>query len=366
MENEVKNVKQEVATKAAFKSSLSKMTETYTNSIVSSFQDMHMTLDTYQKVCLINAIAKINELLASEGLQFNSPNIDQSNITTILSQVAMFKLNPAASPRECYFQLRNNKKTGKKNIEFGIEGNGNDAILRMYGVDVKNVMPPIVIREGDEFTYPYFDGEKMQPFTWKPHSFTAKPIAVAYVVTKNDGTKEYLISERESVATNLKAHIANNLMYEKAEVKNPVLAKIKNMTLDEILKDPSLQENISPAWKSPQSREEMIIRKMKNNCTKKYPKDFKNSYVAATYETTTEDAPRREYINAETEYETTEEVIQQVEEKAGTDAMPEVEVQEPKQTPQDNLEAIFADALKDDKKPTPNQGGNNTLFPDLE
>ena len=108
----------------------------------------------------------------------------------------------------------------------------------------------------------------------------------------------------------------------------------------------------------------MIIRKMKNNCTKKYPKDFKNSYVAATYETTAEDAPRREYINAETEYETTEEVIQQVEEKAGTDAMPEVEVEQ-KQEPQDNLEAIFADALKDDKKPT-NQGGNNTLFPDLE
>lgn len=250
MENEAKNVKQEVATKATFKSSLSKMTETYTNSIVSSFQDIHLNLDAYQKACLANAVAKINELLVSEGLQFNSPQIDQSNITTILSQVAMFKLNPAASPRECYFQLRNNKKTGKKNIEFGIEGNGNDAILRTYGVDVKDVMPPIVVREGDEFTYPYFDGEKMHPFTWKPKSFTAKPIAVVYVVTKNDGTKEYLVSARESVAANLKAHIANNLMFEKEDTKKSILAKIKDMTLDEMLCDPSLQSCMSPAWKS--------------------------------------------------------------------------------------------------------------------
>lgn len=152
------------------------------------------------------------------------------------------------------------------------------------------------------------------------------------------------------------------------------------MSLDAMLSDPELLEGvetmsygkpktitlISPAWKSPQSREEMIIRKMKNNCTKKYPKDFKNSYVAATYETTAEDAPRREYIDAETQYSTPEEVVQQAEEKAGTEAMPEVEVQEQKQEPQDNLEAIFADVLKEDKKPTPSQGGNNTLFPDLE
>ena len=379
MEN-VKNTQETkaVTLKPAFKSSLSKMTETYTNSIVATFADIHLDLDAYQKVCLANAIAKINELLTANDLAFNSPNLEQSNITTVLSQIAMFKLNPAASPRECYFQLRNSN--GKKLIEFGVEGNGNDAILRTYGVNVKEVMPPIVIREGDEFNYPYFDGEKMQPFTWKPHSFTAKPIAVAYVVTKNDGTKEYLISERESVATNLKAHIANNLMSAEKDVKNRILNKIKDMSLDAMLSDPELLEGvetmsygkpktitlISPAWKSPQSREEMIIRKMKNNCTKKYPKDFKNSYVAATYETTAEDAPRREYIDAETQYSTPEEVVQQAEEKAGTEAMPEVEVQEQKQEPKDNLEAIFADVLKEDKKPTPNQGGNNTLFPDLE
>ena len=100
MEN-VKNAQETkaVAVKPAFKSSLSKMTETYTNSIVATFADIHLDLDAYQKVCLANAIAKINELLTANDLAFNSPNLEQSNITTVLSQIAMFKLNPAASPR---------------------------------------------------------------------------------------------------------------------------------------------------------------------------------------------------------------------------------------------------------------------------
>ena len=52
----------------------------------------------------------------------------------------------------------------------------------------------------------------------------------------------------------------------------------------------------------------MIIRKMKNNCTKKYPKDFKNSYVALEYEQTAEDMPKRDYIDAETQFDTAQEV----------------------------------------------------------
>lgn len=286
--------------KTNYRTGLVKITETYTNMIIGNFKDIQLELDSYQKVCLANAIAKIQELLYANKLDFNSDAINQNNLTTVLSQIAMFRLNPAASPRECYFQLRNNKADGKKIIEFGIEGSGNDAILRNYGVNVKAVSTPIIVREGDEFTYPYFDGEKMQPFTWKPNSFYKKPIAVVYVIVKNDDTKEYLVSEREAVATNLKAHISNNMLTCKDfKFKKKILEKIKDMTLDEMLTDSELTNSvqvdgdwinlISPAWKSEHSKDAMILRKMQNNAIKKYPKDFKSSYVESKYESTFED-----------------------------------------------------------------------------
>ena len=372
------NTTNQIVKKEAYQSALSKQTDTYTNMIIQTFANISLELDTYQKVCLANAIAKINELLTANGLAFGDAKINQSNLTTVLSQIAMFRLNAAASPRECYFQLRNDKNSDKKIIEFGIEGNGNDSILRDYGVNVKDVMPPIVIREGDEFQYPYFDGEKMQPFTWKPKSFTAKPIAVAYVITKKDGTKEYLISERESVASNLKAHISNNLLgvYDYA-LKNRITDKISNMTLDEMLSDEELINGvrttdsngksklitlISPAWKSSQSREEMIIRKMKNNCTKKYPKDFKNSYVALEYEQTAEDMPKRDYIDAETQFDTAQEVEKETEQNAAKKEMPEPQVEEQKEPEQKSMEDIFNKALEED----PKEPSQESLFPDLE
>ena len=44
------------------------------------------------------------------------------------------------------------------------------------------------------------------------------------------------------------------------------------MSLDDILDSQEYQSYISPAWKSPQSRESMIVRKMRNNIVKKIPK----------------------------------------------------------------------------------------------
>ena len=44
---------------------------------------------------------------------------------------------------------------------------------------------------------------------------------------------------------------------------------LKTMSLDDILDSQEYQSYISPAWKSPQSRESMIVRKMRNNIVKK-------------------------------------------------------------------------------------------------
>lgn len=286
--NKVATANNQVAEKKAYKSNLVKATETYTSMMINQFQSLNLKMDDYQKVCLANAVAKMNELLMNNGMQFNELN--QNNLTSILQQVAMLKVNAFATPRECYFQLRNDTTTNLKTLELGIEGNGNDAVLRTYGVNVDKVLSPIIIREGDEYTYPYFDGEKMQPFTWKPKTFHSKAIAVVYIIIKTDGSRDYIISERENVAANLKAHINNNMMGVDFKEKNRILSKIQDMTLDELLADTELQGQvakktsgyatlISPAWKSAQSREQMIIRKMRNNAVKQYPKDFSKAFA---------------------------------------------------------------------------------------
>ena len=53
-----------------------------------------------------------------------------------------------------------------RQFEFGIEGDGNDAILRTYGVDINKVHNCWIIREGDEFSYPSFNGLELSPPKW--------------------------------------------------------------------------------------------------------------------------------------------------------------------------------------------------------
>ena len=299
-------------TKATFKSYLVKSQDIYLGMVTTQMEEYKLELSNYQRNCVLSALGKINDVLSQKGLLFK--DVDQSNLGQILTTVATLKLNPSATPREVYFQLRNVKvgDDWKKVIEMGIEGAGNDAILRNYGVNVKSVMTPFLIREGDDFSYPYFDGEKMCPITWHPKSYYGKIIRVVYVINKTDGTTDYAISEREEVANNLKAHIINNLRSVPEDVKNPILEKIENMTLDELLNDTSLRKvsykdktynketktydirdnsvsAISPAWYQSSSREAMIERKMRNNAIKKYPKNFDNALAQNGYESTYDD-----------------------------------------------------------------------------
>lgn len=352
--NAVATANNQVA-KPTYKSALVKQTETYAEMIIKQTEGLNLELDTYQKVCLVAAISQLNELLHKEGLTFNDPKINQSNLTTILNQITMMKLNASANPRECYFSLRNDtsaagKAIGAKLIEFGVEGSGNEKLLRMYGAGVKDVLPAIIIREGDDYTYPHFNGTEMKPFTWNPKSFYKKPIAVAYIIKKEDGSIEYLFSERESVAKNLKAHINQNLMtcYDTA-LKNKILGKIENMTLDELLADeeltkpietgkdyqgkPKFTNLISPAWKSAHAREEMIVTKMKNNAVKKYPKDYSKAFASAeTMERAISDSI--DYI--EVVNETPQKQIEKVE------ALQEA----PKQAPQVNVDEINGEVIE--------------------
>lgn len=263
----------------------------------------------------------IYKLCAENNISYK--DLDQSNVSQVLYNLALLDLNPYALPRPCYFTLRKNSvktKDGyivKPTIELGVEGDGNDTLVRKYGVDVKSLSVPFIVREGDEFTLPQFDGNGMVAPTWKPKSLTGKALYVFYILKKTDGTVEYPIASREGVITNLIAHINNNMYGIDDKTKEEILKKIEGKSLEDILNDESLRHVkykkynalkrayeedektlISPAWTSLHSKEEMIIRKMRNNCLKKYPKNFDNAFIAEAYESTFDNAPKINPVDA--------------------------------------------------------------------
>ena len=302
-----------------YKSQLAKINDTYMPQIETQLRGNGIHMTEYQRTVVINAISSINEMLVKEALGIG--DIDQSNITQTLMNVAALQLNAAATPREVYFIKRNQKnKDGNKIqvIEMGIEGDGNDAILSRFGRNVKTVHRHWEVRKNDNFTYPGYAGLEVTPPTWSPKG-EGEVIRVVYPIEYNNGQVEYFISEREDVKYNLLAHMYNNLMWDNKKVEKK--AKIKEFadthSLDEILNNEEMQNlgNISPAWKEPQSREAMIIRKMRNRIVKKIPKDFSNAYVQSIVESVEDDFAARQYSRKEVE------VIEEIKENANQEIL---------------------------------------------
>jgi hypothetical protein len=281
----------------AYATGLVKITDTFAPMIERQLTANGVHMDQYAKQCVINAISAINAVLDGKGIDWNDPQLDRNNVTQILLNVAALKLNAAASPREVYFQLRNVKigDSWKKQIEMGIEGDGNDAILARFGRNVKQVRPFWLVREHDHFEYPSYNGLEMTPPKWTPTG-KGEVVRVVYPIIFQDDSIQFFIAERDDVVKNLIAHINNNLMNEMfgicadrfratpeqkkqiAEKKKAILDKAKSLGLN-ALDDPELQQWISPAWTEYQSREAMLIRKMRNNIVKKIPKDFGSAFV---------------------------------------------------------------------------------------
>lgn len=306
-------------TPQVFKSQLAKINDTYMPQIETQLRGNGIHMTEYQRTVVINAISSINEMLVKEALSIG--DIDQSNITQTLMNVAALQLNAAATPREVYFIKRNQKnKDGNKIqvIEMGIEGDGNDAILSRFGRNVKTVHRHWEVRKGDEFAYPGYAGLEVTPPTWSPKG-EGEVIRVVYPIEYNDGQVEYFISEREDVKSNLLAHMYNNLMWDnkKVEKKEKIKEFAENHSLDEILNSEEMQTlgSISPAWKEPQSREAMIVRKMRNRIVKKIPKDFSNAYVQSVVESVEDDFAVRQYSRKEAE------IIEEINEKANKEVL---------------------------------------------
>jgi hypothetical protein len=307
-----------------FETQLTKVNNTYLPMINRQLEGNGVNMDDYSKQCVIAAISTINSVLDTKGIRWNDPQLDQSNVTQVLLDVAALKLNAAANPREVYFQIRNVKRGENnwvKQIEMGIEGDGNDAILARFGRGVESIKQHWLVREEDHFVYPTYNGLELSPPQWTPTG-KGEVVRVVYPIQKKDGSVEYHIAERDDVVKNLIAHVNNNMMNEtfgiakdrfkataeqKSQIdkkKQEILKKVRDLGLS-ALDDESIQQYISPAWRDPQSRESMIIRKMRNNIVKKIPKDFGSAFVEITYDQNADNEYKRvrkeinEYANQE-------------------------------------------------------------------
>lgn len=297
--------KKEVAQKQEFTTALSNWTNTITGLVTRDFEQCGVEFDEYSKRCAMSAMSSIFQLVQNTD-KAEMSDLNTSNLREIVEQCASLKLNANAVPREVYFQLRSKKINGgwKKVVEMGIEGDGNDALLRQFGNDVAKVHPCWIVKEGDEFIRPKRVGMDITPPSWEQKGLSEKVVAVVYPVQLTNGSIEYLISERESVKTNFISHIRNNMtnktfgfvtgtktdeygkkvdrtIYdatteEKAKIKEKkeeILSEVRECeTLDDMLKCPSAQPYISAAWLD--TPEQMITRKLRNNAIKKFPKDM--------------------------------------------------------------------------------------------
>ena len=297
-----------------FKTQLTKVNDAYLPLITSQLENNNITFSEYAKSCTLNAISAINTMLDTQGISWHDTSLDTSNMTQVLLTVATLQLNATPQANELFFQIRNvstkgpdGKPVWKKKIEMGVQAEGFDALLSRFGRNVKKVFPIWQVRADDDFKFPRYVGVELLPPEWQPKG-TGKVVRVVYPILSTDNTIDYYIAEREDVKRNLIAHINNNLMNEtfgicadrykatesqKVEIatkKRELLDKAKELTLDELLDSLDFDKYISPAWKEEQSRESMIVRKMRNNIVKKIPKDFSNSLVEEIFNESTDEA----------------------------------------------------------------------------
>ena len=281
----------EIVEKKEFTTSLSTWANEVTGLIARDYIACGVEFDEYSKKCAMEAMSSIFNLVKTSGKDIRQ--IDTSNLRGIVERCASLKLNANAYPREVYFQTRKVKIGSDyvETVEMGLEGAGYDSLLTNYGKDVERVYPYWVIKEGDLFIPPKHRGIEVIPPEWEEKGLSQKAIKVVYPIKLTDGTITYLSADREGVKVNLFAHIRQNLMNEtfgicesrykatdkqKAEIearKEEIYAELRKcITVDDMLACGIAKPYISAAWID--TPESMITRKMCNNATRKYPKNY--------------------------------------------------------------------------------------------
>lgn len=334
--------KNEVA-KKEFTTALSQWSNEITGLIARDYEACGVKFDDYSKQCALEAMTAIFNLVKNSPKLKDMNSLDTSNLRGIVERCASLKLNANAYPRECYFQLRNVKVGDgwQQIVEMGIEGAGYDSLLANYGKDVDRVYPYWVVKEGDTYIPPKHRGLEVTPPEWEEKGLSERAVKVVYPVKLTDGTVAYLTAEREGVRVNLLAHVKQNMMNEtfgvcadRYKATDKQLAEIKEKkeevlnalrdceTVDDMLKCEIARKFISGAWLD--TPESMIQRKMCNNATRKFPKNYDPMARQAQLEM---DDVYQE-VQEEIEQNANSVLFEAIEEKTEPPTMPKAQVKE--------------------------------------
>ena len=259
----------------------------YVASIGKGLHEIIGNITNYQAVCGYNILAQINIQLQKEGLNFKSPEVDKETINNAIKYVIVYSLN--TDNKEVFTIVRNEKRgnTWVKVIEVKPQYRGILKLVATIGRNVKKVYPEWVVRENDPFKYQTYKGVEVTPPEWEPHGQEGKILRVVVPIEYNDGFIDYRIAERESVATNIKAQIKQSLMGKNN--KEEILAKIQDMTLDELLSDKTLASYVNDTYTG-LSKEEMLITKLVLNAVKRVQLDYSSALARELNENTFDNA----------------------------------------------------------------------------
>lgn len=257
-------------TESELKIASTKITDFYIHEVASLNTAVGVPLTDESKRCATNVLVQLLGEVGPDGVQA----MPKSQLINVLQFVTVNGLDVFSG--QVFLDKRKDRNGNIASIKATPMGNAYEIMTARFGVNVKTVHPARIVHEGDEFELPQFDGLKM---TNVKHKLTlkgldAKAIAVYYIIEKLDGTLDFAIATRESVAKNLMAQILNATLRDASVNRNELMEHLANKTLDELLSDKKLEQWISPAYRSPATREQMIITKMKKNALLHYTRDL--------------------------------------------------------------------------------------------
>ncbi len=280
MANEIQTKQnQAVATKGeeSLKTAAAKLTNLYMTEVTTLNAVVGVPVDDEAKRCATNALVQLCADIGAEGVQ----NLPKNQLIKVLQFVTINHLDVFSG--QVFLDKRKDKTGNYVSINATPMGNAYEIMTARFGVNVKTVHPARIVHEGDELELPQYEGLNATPIKHKTtlKGLDGKAIAVYYIIEKTDGTFEYAISTREQVASNLKAHILNNALRDANFKREELMKRLEDKKLDDILRDDQLSTLISPSYRSPATREQMIITKMKKNALLHYTRDLGSKSVGA-------------------------------------------------------------------------------------
>ena len=171
---------------------LSQTQEQFITELIKVGHNVQCEITEYGIRCANNIIVYIDQFLKSKNMSLK--DINKSQFMAAIQMVAYTELNASAIPAELYIDLRKDYNSNNYSLSVKPQGAGNEKLTRKWGVNVKTLYQPWLVRENDEFTLPSYDGVKIIAPKWTPKSYDGKVIFVVYPLETQSGYVEYLIA----------------------------------------------------------------------------------------------------------------------------------------------------------------------------